>query len=288
MNFNFIKIRKYWYLLSLLVIVPGLISLGVRGLNKSIDFTGGSMLELKFEQKVDTGDVGAVLKDAGLAEASVVQEGSGNVIMIRTKHLSQKESTSLLQSIEKKLGGFTPLLNETVGPTIGKELRNKAILSLVIAFALMIVYITIRFELLSGIAAISALVHDILVTVGLVSLLGLEVDGAFIAALLTIVGYSINDTIVVFDRIRENMHKRDKNEHLHELIDNSIRQTMVRSINTGMSVIFALIALLVFGGASLKSFVAIMLIGVIAGFYSSIFVASPLWYDFRRLRGETV
>jgi preprotein translocase subunit SecF len=156
------------------------------------------------------------------------------------------------------------------------------------AFALMIVYITIRFELLSGLAAVSALVHDILVTVGLVSLFGLEVDGAFIAALLTIVGYSINATIVLFDRIRENMGKRKKSESLDELIHNSIMQTMARSINTVVAVVLALVALLVFGGVTIKGFITILLIGVIAGCYSSIFISSPLWYDYRRLRGESI
>ncbi|HHY29283.1 MAG TPA: protein translocase subunit SecF [Syntrophaceticus sp.] len=285
---NFVKMRKYWYLLSLLVIIPGLISFGIKGLNKGIDFTGGSLIELRFEQKVEVRDVRTVLKDAGLPQDSRVQEGEGNVIMIRTKDLSQKESKSLLQNMESKFGSYTMLQNRSVGPTVGKELRNKAILSLAIAFALMIVYITIRFELLSGLAAVSALVHDILVTVGLVSLFGLEVDGAFIAALLTIVGYSINATIVLFDRIRENMGKRKKSESLDELIHNSIMQTMARSINTVVAVALALVALLVFGGVTIKGFITILLIGVIAGCYSSIFISSPLWYDYRRLRGESI
>lgn len=285
---NFVKMRKYWYLLSLLVIIPGLISFGIKGLNKGIDFTGGSLIELRFEQKVEVRDVRTVLKDAGLPQDSRVQEGEGNVIMIRTKDLSQKESKSLLQNMESKFGSYTMLQNRSVGHTVGKELRNKAILSLAIAFALMIVYITIRFELLSGLAAVSALVHDILVTVGLVSLFGLEVDGAFIAALLTIVGYSINATIVLFDRIRENMGKRKKSESLDELIHNSIMQTMARSINTVVAVALALVALLVFGGVTIKGFITILLIGVIAGCYSSIFISSPLWYDYRRLRGESI
>lgn len=285
---NFVKMRKYWYLISLLVIILGLISWGVKGLNKGIDFTGGSFIELRFEEKVAVGDVRKVLKDAGLPQDSRVQEGDGNVIMIRTKALSQKESSNLFQGLENKFGSFTLLRNESVGPTVGKELRNKAILSLVIAFALMIIYITIRFELLSGFAAISALVHDILVTVGLVSLFGLEVDAAFVAALLTIVGYSINDTIVIFDRIRENMGKRKKNESLDDLVHHSIMQTLARSINTVIAVVLVLVSMLIFGGVTLKGFITILLIGVLAGCYSSIFIATPLWYDYRRLRGESV
>lgn len=285
---NFVKMRKYWYLISLLLIIPGLVSFGIKGLNKGIDFTGGSMIELRFEQKVEIGEVRAVLKEAGLPQDSRVQEGDKNEIIIRTKDLSQEESKSLLQGLEDKFGGYTLLRNESVGPTVGKELRNKAMLALVIAFAMMIVYITIRFELLSGLAAVSALVHDILVTVGLVSLFGLEVDATFIAALLTIVGYSINATIVIFDRIRENMGKRKKGESLDEIIHHSIMQTLARSINTVFAVALVLVSMLIFGGVTLKVFITVLLIGVIAGCYSSIFISSPLWYDLRRMRGESI
>lgn len=202
--------------------------------------------------------------------------------MIRTKDLNQEENDKLLKLTEQKIGKFELLRNEKVGPAIGKELRNKAILALAIAFLGMILYITIRFEFRFGLAAVMALFHDILVTVGLVSILGLEVDGAFIAALLTIVGYSINDTIVIFDRIRENL-RLNKKQPLDVLIHNSIIQTLPRSINTVLTVIFCLVALILFGGVTIKAFIITMLIGVISGAYSSIFNASPLWYDFRRL-----
>lgn len=283
---NFIKLRKYFYILSLLIIIPGLISFGWKGLNYGIDFTGGSLIEMRFEQKVDIQDVREVVQDLGMPQDSMVQE-SEDVVMIRTKHLSQEESSALLQGLEERFGEHTVLLNESVGPTVGKELRNKAILSLVIAFALMIVYITFRFELFSGLAAVSGVIHNILVTVGLVSLLGLEVDAAFIAALLTIVGYSINDTIIIFDRIRENLGKRKK-EPLSELVDRSVKQTLVRSIVTGVSVVIVLVAMLLLGGMTLRSFIAVMLIGILVGAYSSLFIASPLYYDYRRLRGDNI
>lgn len=207
---NIVKSRKYWYIIALLLISVGLLSVGIKGFNTGIDYTGGSLIELRFEQQVEISDVRAVLNDAGLPQDSRVQESEGNVIMIRTSALSQEESGALLQGLEEEFGSYDLLRNESVGPTVGKELRNKAILSLVIAFALMIVYISIRFELVSGLAAVSALIHDILITVGLVSVLGLEVNEAFIAALLTIVGYSVNATIVTFDRVRENMGKWKK------------------------------------------------------------------------------
>ena len=285
---NLVKLRKYWYILSLLIIIPGMISFGWKGLNYGIDFTGGSLIELKFNQTVQVGNVRAVLDDLGLPKDSKIQESAGNVLIIRTKDLSQEESSNLLQGLEEKAGSYQLLRNESVEPAVGKELRNKAIIAVVIAFALMIVYITIRFEFLSGLAAVSDLVHDILITVGLVSLLGLEVDGAFIAALLTIVGYSINDTIVIFDRVRENIGKKKKGEHMDEIIHHSIMQTLTRSINTVLTVVFTLVALILFGGVTIKTFVTILLIGVVTGCYSSIFVASPLWYDYRRLRGESI
>lgn len=284
---NIVKLRKYWYIISLLIIIPGLISFAVKGLNYGIDFTGGSYIELRFEQAVTSGDVRPVLSDAGINKANI-QAASGNVIIIRTRDLSQEESDTVLQGLKEKVGNYELLRNENVGPAIGKELRTKAILALLIAFGAMIIYITIRFEFLQGLAAVSALIHDILVTVGLVSLLGLEVDGAFIAALLTIVGYSINATIVLFDRIRENMRKRKKGEPLDQLIHGSIMQTLARSINTTMAVLFCLVAMVFFGGVTIKVFMITLLIGVVAGCYSSILISSPLWYDYRRLSGERV
>jgi preprotein translocase subunit SecF len=255
---NIVKSRKYWYIIALLLISVGLLSVGIKGFNTGIDYTGGSLIELRFEQQVEISDVRAVLNDAGLPQDSRVQESEGNVIMIRTSALSQEESGALLQGLEEEFGSYDLLRNESVGPTVGKELRNKAILSLVIAFALMIVYISIRFELVSGLAAVSALIHDILITVGLVSVSGLEVNEAFIAALLTIVGYSVNATIVTFDRVRENMGKWKKGESLDEILHRSIMQTLTRTLNTVLTVVLVLAALLIFGGVTLKSFLYIV------------------------------
>ncbi len=279
---NLIKLRKFWYLISLLVIISGLVSLFTRGLNYGIDFTGGSLIEVKFEHSVTLRDVRTLLDEIDLGEGSRVQTSAGNTVLIRTRDLTQEESDELLNGLRQKIGTLELLRNEKVGPAIGKELRNKALLSLAIAFVLMIIYITIRFEFRFALAAIVALFHDILVTVGLVSLLGLEVEGAFIAALLTIVGYSINDTIIIFDRIRENLGKRKK-EPLDEVVHTSIMQTLARSINTVLTVIFCLAALIIFGGVTIRAFSMTMLIGIISGAYSSIFNASPVWYDLRRL-----
>lgn len=281
---NLIKLRKYWYILSLLVIIPGLISFCTRGLNYGIDFTGGSLIEVRFQNSVSVDDVRTLMGEEGLSRSSQIQTAAGGTVLIRTRDLSQQESDKLLKALQDRFGEMKLLRNEKVGPVIGQELRNKAIISVIIAFALMLVYVAIRFEFLSGVAAIIALIHDILVTVGLVSLLQLEVDSAFIAALLTIVGYSIHDTIVIFDRIRENLRLRKKDEPFDELIHKSIMQTLTRSINTVLMVVFCLVALIIFGGVTIRAFMITLLIGVISGAYSSIFNASPLWFDFRRLK----
>ncbi len=281
---NLIKIRKFWYIFSLLIIIPGLISYFTRGLNYGIDFTGGSLVEVRFDHAVKVEDIRNLLNDLGLGRDNQIQTSADNTVLIRTRDLSQEENDKLLKGLSQRIGGMKLLRNEKVGPNIGKELRNKAILSVLIAFALMLVYIAIRFEFLQGVAAILALVHDILVTVGLVSIFQLEVDSAFIAAILTIVGYSIHDTIVIFDRIRENLRMRKKDQPLDELIHHSIMQTLTRSINTVLTVVFCLVALIIFGGVTIRPFMITLLIGVISGAYSSIFNASPLWYDFRRLK----
>lgn len=282
---NLIKLRKFWYLLSLLIIIPGLVSCFIQGLNYGIDFTGGNLLEVKLDRSVRIGSIRSLLGELGLGEGSKIQASAGNTVIIRTRDLTQEESDKLIKGLEQKAGSLKLLRNEKVGPTIGKELRNKALLSLAFAFVLIIVYITVRFKFSFALAAIAALFHDILVTVGLVSLLRLEVNGAFIAALLTIVGYSINDTIVIFDRIRENLSLRKK-EPLEEIVHKSIMQTLARSINTVLTLVFCLLALIFFGGVTIRAFIITMLIGVISGCYSSIFNASPLWYDFRRLTAK--
>ncbi|QNB45292.1 protein translocase subunit SecF [Thermanaerosceptrum fracticalcis] len=277
---NFIEKRKLWYALSLIVIIAGLISLLVQGFNFGIDFTGGSLIHLKFvEKKVETEQLRSTLADFKL-EQSYIQESSDGGFIIKTVELDQAKQDEVLKGIESKLGKYELLRSEKVGPVVGRELRINGLLALGIASVLMVVYITVRFEFKFAIAAILALLHDVAVTVGIFSIFQIEVDSAFIAAILTIIGYSINDTIVIFDRIRENLKNRRK-ETLEEIINNSITQTLTRSINTVLTVIFVLVALLVLGGETTKVFSLAMLVGIISGAYSSIFVASPLWFEFR-------
>lgn len=283
---NLIKIRKYWYILSLLVIIPGLYSLCTRTLNFGIDFTGGSLIEVKFDRLVNAEEVRGVLAGQNLADKSIIQTSTDNTVLIRTRALDETEGSNLVNAMQQKLGTLSVQRNEKVDAVISNELMQKAGLALLIAFALMLVYIGIRFEFYFGLAAIVAISHDILVTVGLASLFWLDIDSASVAAVLTIVGYSVHDTIVIFDRIRENLKVRKKGEALDELVHHSIMQTLTRSVNTVMTVVFCLLALIFFGGVTVRSFMIMLLIGVISGAYSSIFNASPLWYDFKRMKGE--
>jgi len=278
MMMDFIGKRKIWYALSLIVILVAIGSLFMQGLNFGIDFRGGTLLQLKFEKAGVTGtEIRGALEEFGLEKSSLQQ--SEDSFIIKTAELSREKQADVLQTLESKIGKFTLLRSESVGPVIGDELRRVGLLALVIAAVLQIIYITIRFEFRFGIAAILALLHDAIITVGFFSLFQYEVDLTFIAAILTVIGYSINDTIVIFDRIRENL-KLMRKEELAALVNKSIKQNLVRSINTSLSVAFVLVALLVLGGETTRYFSLAMLVGVTAGVYSSIFIASALWYDF--------
>ncbi|MBO8136542.1 MAG: protein translocase subunit SecF [Desulfotomaculum sp.] len=275
--FHIIHKRRLWYIISALIILPGLVSLLIQGLNLGIDFVGGNIVEVKFDKETSTAQVREVIKEQGLND-KYIQKSTGGVFIIRTEVLTEEENEKLLKALDEELGSMTLLRNDKVGPKIGAELTRKALLALGIASVLMVVYITWRFEFKQGIAAIAAIMHDVLVTLGLLSILQIEIDSAFVAAVLTVVGYSINDTIVIFDRIRENMDLK-KGMKLADVINFSLWQTMARSINTTGTVLFVLVPLYFFGGTTIKNFVLALIIGVTSGAYSSIFTASPLWYD---------
>ncbi len=281
MPFHFIKLRRIWYAISAVIILAGIVSLATRGLNLGIDFTGGSLLDLNFNQPVTVQQVREVLGDFGLESASIQQSGE-NTFLIRTRELSEAENNNLIQSLEEKIGEVNVRRSERVGPVIGRELIQKAVLALVVAAVLMIIYITWRFEFKQGIAAIVAVLHDVLVVLGVFSILQLEVNSAFVAAILTVIGYSINDTIVIFDRIRENVLYMKKGMAFEDVINASLWQTLARSINTVLTVEFILVALLFLGGATIQAMVIALLAGVTSGAYSSIFTASPVFFDLKR------
>ena len=282
MKFSIIAHKNWFFAFSLLLISAGLISIFTQGLNLGIDFTGGTLLDLKFAKPVSVSEVRDVLKDYKL-ENSVVQlagtektDAAPNVL-IRTHVLNETERQAVLDGLPGKFGKFDIMRIEKVGATIGSELTREAIIALLLSWLMMIGYISYRFEYRFGVAGILSLIHDVLIVLGVFSIFRKEIDASFVAALLTIVGYSINDTIVIFDRIRENLKAMKKGETLEEMVDRSIWQTMTRSIYTVMTVLFATASLYFLGGETTKNFSLALLIGFIAGTYSSIFNASPIW-----------
>jgi preprotein translocase subunit SecF len=286
MPFHFIKLRKIWYSISILIIIPGLISLFAQGLNLGIDFTGGSLLDLKFSSPATTEQVRGVLDEFGLEGATIQQSGEDS-FLIRTRELTEEESAGVLSEFNSKLSEVTVQRDERVGPVMGKELIYKAFQALALASVLIVIYVAYRFEFKQGIAAILAVLHDVFLVVGVFSVFQLEVDSSFVAAVLTIVGFSLMDTIIIFDRIRENSLLKKKGELLEDIINRSLWQTMSRSINTTMMVLVVLLALLLFGGATMRNMVLALLIGITTGAYSSICVATPLWFDIKRLDGKS-
>ncbi|MDD2496903.1 MAG: protein translocase subunit SecF [Desulfitobacteriaceae bacterium] len=280
LSFEIIKRRKIWYILSLFIIIPGIISLFIQGLNLGIDFTGGNLMQIKFTQEVSSTEVREVFSQH-IEQGFSVQETEDNNYLVRTGVISEEQNQALIADLSSKFGDNEVLRNEHVGPVIGKELTLKALYALAIAAVLMVIYITFRFEFKFAIAAIIALLHDVFVILGAFSILQLEVDSSFVAAVLTIVGYSINDTIVIFDRIRENLNITRKIEDVGNLVNHSLMQTLARSINTVVTTLFPLVALILFGGVTIKVFALALLIGIISGCYSSIFIASSIWVELR-------
>lgn len=286
MKFDFVGKRYWWFALSLLVIIPGLISIAMHGFNLGIDFTGGTILDLKFSRPVSVAEVRDVLKDYQL-EGSTIQLASteqvetAENVLIRTPVLTEDTRRAVLEDAEKKLGSFEVQRVEKVGAVIGSELERNAALALLASWVLIVGYMTYRFEFKFAVCGIIALVHDVLVILGLFSIMYKEIDTTFIAALLTIIGYSITDTIVIFDRIRENLKTHRKSETMHELVNRSIWQSMTRSIYTVLTVLFAVISLYIFGGETIKNFSLALIIGFVSGAYSSIFNASQLWVTWK-------
>lgn len=286
MKFDIIG-KKYWFfLLSAVIIIPGLLSIVFQGFNLGIDFTGGTLLDLKFARAVTVSEVREALKEHQLENSTIQLAVSDQIetsqnVFIRTPELSDDTRRVVLSDMEKKLGTFDTLRVEKVGAVIGSELTKNAIIAVVIAWVGMIAYISYRFEFKFAVAGILAIVHDVFLVLGVFSLLHKEIDASFVAAILTIIGYSINDTIVIFDRIRENLKTHKKTESFNELVNRSIWQTMTRSIYTVLTVVVATAALYIFGGETTKNFSLALLIGFMSGAYSSIFNASPIWVTWK-------
>lgn len=290
-TFDFVGKRKIWYIISLIIILAGIVSFAVQGLNFGVDFTGGSYVQLSFyEEAPAEGDTSAVKQEVSLEDLRAVVnqyvektptiqfDETNTSYIIRTELTSEDQVNELLDAIETEIGAYQVDRNELVGPTIGAELVKKAILALVIACALMLVYITVRFQFWFGVSSIVALIHDALVVLAIFSIFQLEVSSSFIAAILTVIGYSINATIVLFDRVRETSPNFKASEK-KALINDSISNTLARSVNTTITTLLTLLALIIFGGDTTKVFVLAMIVGIVAGFYSSVFISGSLYFD---------
>ncbi len=285
---NIIGLRKIWYTISAILIVPGIIALCFWGLKPGIDFKGGTTIEAKFGQITSVEQVKKALEPLQLKD-NIVQNISDNTLTIKTEPISQEMHTKITDELKKVGDGqnFEELSYQTVGPVVSGDLKKKAIGSLIWASLMIIFYIAFAFRQVPrpasswkfGVGAILALIHDLIFVIGLWAILGhffnYEIDSLFITGLLTIMGFSVHDTIVVFDRIRENLRKHPSLS-FEENVNNSIIQTINRSLNTSLTVLIVLAALYFLGGESLKHFILLLLIGITIGTYSSIFNASPI------------
>lgn len=290
---DIIKNSKVWFTISSTLIVVALAALAMntfvhsRPLNFGIDFTGGTLINLRFEQAFELGAVRSVLDSYKLGE-SILQKSGDKDILIRTSPIEGDVRAKLMSDLNAKVGTSEILEADIIGPSVGKELGSQAIWALIIASIGIIIYVSFRFEFKYAMAALLALYHDAIITTGVIALLWQTVNVTFVAAILTIMGYSINDTIVIFDRMRENLKKPAlAKKKFSELVNISIWETMARSINTVLTVIVMVLCLLILGGETLRVFSLTLLVGFTLGACSSIFVAPPLlvlWHNWESKR----
>lgn len=281
-----VKYRKIWFIFSGVLIAASIAALGVWHLRFGTDFTGGSLLEVQWNDTAPAATEVHSTLDPLLDHDVVVQSSENNKVLIRMEHLSEEKHQEILSALKSKFGVVTQLRFDSIGPVLGQELARKSIWGLAIMFLMIVLYIAWSFRKVShpvaswkfGILTIATGFHDVIVPLGLFAILGrfygTEVNASFVAAILTILGYSITDTIVVFDRVRENIAKNPTNfEHAVEF---SVNQTLGRSINTSLTTLLAMVAVYLFGGETVHDFALALIIGIVTGTYSSIFIASPL------------
>ncbi len=287
--YNILAKRKYFYIFSGMLMLLSIIALSVWGLKYGLDFTGGTLMEVQNVQ-AQSSELKSVLAGAGIDNAVITPTGN-NSVLIRYANADDEKNQEILNKLKEKYPDIQNTRLDYIGPSISSELKSKAVWALMVAVIGIALYIAYAFRKVSrpveswkyGIGAIIALVHDVLITVGIFAVLGhffgVEIDSSFIAALLTILGFSVHDTIVVYDRTRENLLKSGSGEKFDETVNRSLNETMARSINTSLTVLVTLLSIFVFGGASIKNFTLALLIGITFGTYSSIFVASALIVD---------
>ena len=281
-NFDFIGHKKIWFTFSGIMIILSIISIILFRFNWGIDFTGGTILELGFDKNVTVEEVRDGLREDGLQTATIQLSGNmsgetSNDVIIRTRNLSSEEAQTVVGHVKDKVASGDVKRIETVGAVIGSEVTRSTLLNVLISFGAMILYMSIRFEHRIAISAIVAICHDILMVLGVFAFFHLEVDASFLAAILTVLGYSMNESVVIFDRIRENLHTHRRTDSFATLANDSIHQTIRRSLYTLTTTLFCVASLYFFGGDTTKNFALVMLIGFISGAYSSICVASSIW-----------
>lgn len=283
-NYDFLSRRRIAYLMTLLLTIPGLLYVLIRGVNYSVEFTGGTLMQVQTQKPVDVGAVRNALAARGIEGAEIQAFGSDRELVIRARVAkegtdaddTQSTGAALREALDAALGtgSYTILRTEAVGPKVGGELREKAVMAILLSFVAVLIYLAYRFEWRFGVAAVIATAHDILASIAFIGIARLEVSLFVVAGLMTIIGYSLNDTIVIFDRIRENLHLR-KRDQFEDILNRSINETLPRTVFTGSTALGSLLALSLLGGDVVRPFALLMLFGVIVGTFSSIFIAVP-------------
>ncbi len=286
-RYDFLGVRRYAYAATIAVAIPGLTLLAVRGLNESIEFTGGTLLQVEAKDRaINTAAIRSALDAAGIRGAEIQTFGAPSEFVVRARlspdpaeaqETTQETAAAVDSALARAFGAdkYSIVRTEAVGPKVGGELRQKALLAIILSFGATLLYLWFRFEWRFGVAAVAATAHDILLTLSFISLRNLEVTLVVIAAILTIVGYSLNDTIIVFDRVRENLRKY-KRQYLYQVLNLSVNETLPRTVMTGGTTLAATLALLIFGSEVIRGFAWVMTFGIVIGTFSSIFIASPI------------
>lgn len=284
---NVIGTTRIWLGISAVLMLLSITAIAVYGLNFGIDFTGGSLIELRMEQPFTVADVREKVNGEGYD--AIVQESEGNQVFIRLETISQEEHDAIISALSESYGTVEELRFESVGPVFGQELKRKSLIAVILLSIIIVIYVAWAFRTVSkpvaswkyGVLTMVAGAHDVILPLGVFAVLGhflgYQVDTAFVAALLTILGFSVNDTIVIFDRTRENLIKnRHSDESFGDIVNKSVVQSFARSMNTSVTVLLVLLAIFFFGGTTTKPFIMALIVGIISGVYSSIFVASTL------------
>ncbi|MHC9510310.1 protein translocase subunit SecF [Kangiella sp. M94] len=277
-NYGFLSLRKFAFALSAVLIIASIVSFFTKGLNYGLDFTGGTLVEVGYEQDADLSKIRQQLDDVGINGAVVQNFGSSKIVQIRMPQQDNienaKVSDLVLETLAKGGTKVTKRDQSFVGPVVGEELKEQGGLAMIVALICIMIYVALRFEWKFSVGAVAALAHDVILVVGFFSITSVEFDLTVLAALLAVIGYSLNDTIVVFDRIRENFLLMRKGSS-EDVINTSLNQTLSRTVMTSLTTMLVLLALFFFGGQTIHSFAEALIVGVLIGTYSSIYIASP-------------